>query len=215
MDKKITNLYSVLIQHYGPQDWWPGDTPLEVAVGAILTQNTNWKNVALAIDRLKRSGLLAAKALYELPEAELAEHIRPAGYYNIKARRLKNFLNLLFSNYGGSMEGMAAAPLALLRSELLAVKGIGPETADSILLYGLEKPAFVVDAYTFRILSRHGLAADPCSYEELQAIFMEVLPPETALYQEYHALLVQTGKDCCRPRPRCSACPLAGFNNAP
>ena len=158
---------------------------------------------------------MAAKALYELPEAELAEHIRPAGYYNIKARRLKNFLNLLFSNYGGSMEGMAAAPLTLLRSELLAVKGIGPETADSILLYGLEKPAFVVDAYTFRILSRHGLAADPCSYEDLQAIFMEVLPPETALYQEYHALLVQTGKDCCRPRPRCSACPLAGFNNAP
>ncbi len=215
MDKKITNLYNILHHHYGPQGWWPGDTPLEVAVGAILTQNTNWKNVALAIDRLKQADLLTAKALFELPEAELAEYIRPAGYYNIKARRLKNFLNLLFSSYDGSMEGMAAAPLEQLRPELLAVKGIGLETADSILLYGLEKPTFVVDTYTYRILSRHGLAADPCSYEELQAIFMEALPPKTALYQEYHALLVQTGKDCCRPRPRCSACPLAGFNNLP
>jgi endonuclease III related protein len=215
VNKKITSLYSRLHHTYGPQGWWPGDTPLEVAVGAILTQNTNWKNVALAIERLKEAGLLTAEALFELPEAELAEYIRPAGYYNIKARRLKNFLNFLFARYDGSMEGMAAAPLEHLRPELLAVKGIGPETADSILLYGLEKPTFVVDAYTFRILSRHGLAADPCSYEELQAIFMGALPPETALYQEYHALLVQTGKDCCRPQPRCSVCPLAGFNNLP
>ena len=128
MKKKINLLYTILLQHYGPQGWWPGDTPLEVAVGAILTQNTNWKNVALAINRLKEAGLLTAKALHELPEVELAEHIRPAGYYNIKTRRLKNFLNFLFDRYGGSMEEMAAAPLALLRSELLTVKGIGPET---------------------------------------------------------------------------------------
>jgi endonuclease-3 related protein len=215
VNKKITNLYDILFRHYGPQGWWPGDTPLEVAVGAILTQNTNWKNVALALDRLKEAGLLTAPALYELPELELAAYIRPAGYYNIKARRLKNFLNLLFNNYGGSIAAMALAPLERLRPELLAVKGIGPETADSILLYGLEKSTFVVDAYTYRILSRHGLAVDPCSYEELQAIFMEVLPPETALYQEYHALLVQTGKEYCRPRPRCAVCPLAGFNNLP
>lgn len=215
MEKKISTLYAILLRHYGHQGWWPGDTPLEVAVGAILTQNTNWKNVALAIDRLKKADLLTAEALFELPETEMAEYIRPAGYYNIKARRLKNFLNLLFASYGGSMEGMAAAPVEDMRSELLAVKGIGPETADSIILYGLGKPVFVVDTYTFRILSRHGLAADPCSYEELQAIFMESLPPETLLYQEYHALLVQTGKDCCRPQPRCSACPLAGFNNLP
>ncbi len=215
MNKKISILYTILLQHYGPQGWWPGDTPLEVAVGAILTQNTNWQNVALAIDRLKAAGLLTASALYELPEAELAAYIRPAGYYNIKARRLKNFLNLLVADYGGSMEQMAAAPLKMLRPQLLAVKGIGPETADSILLYGLEKLTFVVDAYTYRILSRHDLAADPCSYEELQAIFTEVLPPEIPLYQEYHALLVQTGKDYCRPRPRCADCPLAGFNNRP
>ena len=212
MRNKIHLLYSILLQHYGPQGWWPGDTPLEVAVGAILTQNTNWQNVALAIDRLKEAGLLTAGALQELPEMALAEYIRPAGYYNIKARRLKNFLNFLFDSYGGSMEAMAAAPLELLRPELLAVKGIGPETADSILLYGLEKPTFVVDAYTFRILSRHGLAAEPSTYEELQALFMAAVPPETALYQEYHALLVQTGKDYCRPKPRCAACPLADFD---
>jgi endonuclease-3 related protein len=212
MKQKISDLYNSLLQHYGPQGWWPGDTPLEVAVGAILTQNTNWQNVALAIKRLKEAGLLTARALQDLPEVELADYIRPAGYYNIKARRLKNFLNFLFSNYRGDMAAMAAAPLELLRPALLAVKGIGPETADSILLYGLEKPTFVVDAYTFRILSRHGLASDPCSYEELQALFMEVLPRDTALYQEYHALLVQTGKECCRPRPRCPTCPLAGFD---
>jgi endonuclease-3 related protein len=213
--KKISQLYTTLLDHYGPQDWWPGDTLLEVAVGAILTQNTNWKNVALAIGRLKQAGLLTAAALSELPEAELAAYIRPAGYYNLKARRLKNFLALLVANYHGSMAKMAEAPLELLRPELLAVKGIGPETADSILLYALEKPAFVVDAYTFRILSRHNLITDPCSYEDLQAVFMQALPQDIALYQEYHALLVQTGKECCRPQPRCAACSLAGFNELP
>jgi endonuclease III related protein len=212
VNKRIHLLYSILLQHYGPQGWWPGDTPVEVAVGAILTQNTNWKNVALAIDRLKEAGLLTAGALQELPETALAEYIRPAGYYNIKARRLKNFINFLFHRFGGSMAAMAAAPWELLRPELLAVKGIGPETADSILLYGLEKPTFVVDAYTFRILSRHGLAAEPSTYEELQAIFMDALPSETKQYQEYHALLVKVGKDCCRPKPRCATCPLADFD---
>lgn len=215
MKKIISTLYTILLDHYGPQGWWPGETPLEVAVGAILTQNTNWQNVALAIDRLKQAGLLSATALSELPETELAAYIRPAGYYNLKARRLKNFLALLCSSYNGSMAEMADARLEILRPELLSVKGIGPETADSILLYGLEKPTFVVDAYTFRILSRHGLVTDPCSYEELQAIFMAALPPEIALYQEYHALLVQTGKESCRPRPRCADCPLTGFNHLP
>jgi endonuclease III related protein len=213
--KKILNLFTILHQHYGPQGWWPGDTPLEVAVGAILTQNTNWKNVALAIGQLKQAGLLTATALYELPEAELAAYIRPAGYYNIKARRLKNFLHLLFSSYQGSMKSLAVTPLEQLRPELLAVQGIGPETADSILLYALDKLSFVVDAYTFRILSRHGLVSDPCSYEELQTLFMNTIPPEVLVYQELHALLVRAGKDCCRPRPRCPVCPLAGFNELP
>ncbi|WP_449245228.1 endonuclease III domain-containing protein [Desulfobacca acetoxidans] len=215
MKEKITTLYHILYQAYGPQGWWPGDSPLEVAVGAILTQNTNWKNVATAIARLKQAGLLNAEALFELPQEVLVEHIRPAGYYNIKARRLKSFLAFLFSAYGGSLEEMAAAELEEVRQQLLAVKGIGPETADSILLYALEKPIFVVDAYTFRILSRHNLISDPSSYDQLQSIFLQALPPDTALYKEYHALLVQTGKDCCRPRPHCEACPVQGFHGCP
>jgi len=215
VQEEILTLYTILHQRYGPQGWWPGDTPLEVAVGAILTQNTNWQNVALAIERLKQAGLLTASALYELPEAALAEYIRPAGYYNIKARRLKNFLELLFSRYGGVMKAMAANTLEVLRPQLLAVNGIGPETADSILLYALDQPTFVVDAYTFRILSRHGLAPDPCSYEDLQGICTAALPPDIQVYQEYHALLVRTGKEHCRPRPRCGDCPLKGFTDFP
>ncbi len=212
MQEKIVDLYHLLWQHFGPQGWWPGETPLEVAVGAILTQNTNWQNVALAIDRLKKAGVLSAAALMALPAAELAALIRPAGYYNIKAGRLKNFITYLMEKYQGSMAKLAAAPLARLRPELLAIKGIGPETADSILLYALDKPIFVVDAYTHRIFSRHGLTAGPYSYEGLQALCQAALPPDLALWQEFHALLVRTGKDCCRPRPRCESCPLAGFS---
>ncbi len=203
--------YERLFKHFGPQGWWPGDTPLEVAVGAILTQNTNWQNVALAITRLKQAGLLSAPALYALPPAELAEHIRPAGYFRVKAQRLKNFLAYLMEGYGGSMRQLAAVPLAQLRPELLAVNGIGPETADSILLYALEKPVFVVDAYTHRIFSRHGLIAGPYAYDRLQAMCHAALPRDLVLFQEFHALLVRTGKECCRPRPRCHTCPLAAL----
>uniref|UniRef100_UPI00404A5723 endonuclease III domain-containing protein n=1 Tax=Desulfobacca sp. TaxID=2067990 RepID=UPI00404A5723 len=203
------HLYQLLWQHYGPQGWWPGETPLEVAVGAILTQNTNWQNVARAIDRLKEAGVLSASALMALPLPELAALIRPAGYYNVKADRLKNFLAYLMTSYQGSMARMAAASLERLRPELLAVKGIGPETADSILLYALHKPIFVVDAYTHRIFARHGLTAGPYSYEGLQSLCHASLPCDLALFQEFHALLVRTGKDYCRPRPRCASCPLA------
>lgn len=209
--QKIINLYHLLFQHFGPQGWWPGDTPLEIAVGAILTQNTNWKNVAQAIAQLKKAGLLSAPALLALPVTDLAALIRPAGYYNIKAQRLKNFLAYLMDRHGGSMARLAVMPLAQLRPELLAINGIGPETADSILLYALAKPIFVVDAYTHRIFSRHGLTAGPYSYEGLQALCQTALPPDVALFQEFHALLVRTGKDCCRPRPRCEACPLGKF----
>jgi len=162
----IHELYERLWEVWGPQGWWPGETPFEVAVGAILTQNTNWNNVARAIAALKEQGWLTPQALHDLPEAELAQFIRPAGYYNIKARRLKNFLDFLAEHYRNSMEGMAADTLENLRPALLAVKGIGPETADSILLYALAKPTFVVDAYTFRILSRHDFIAETYAYEE-------------------------------------------------
>jgi endonuclease-3 related protein len=207
----LQELYQRLWEALGHQGWWPGDTPFEVAVGAILTQNTNWGNVARAIAVLKGRGLLAPRALHELPEAELARLIRPAGYYNIKARRLKNFLDFLANHYANSMAQMSGADLASLRAALLAVRGIGPETADSILLYALNKPTFVVDAYTFRILSRHGLIPEVCPYEELQQLFMTHLPLQVPLYQEYHALLVRLGKEWCRPQPRCASCPLAGW----
>ncbi len=203
----LQDLYRRLWDAFGPQGWWPGETPLEVALGAILTQNTNWRNVARVLAGLKDADLLEIKTLRELPEAELARRLKPAGYYNLKARRLRNFLAWL-AHFDDSLELMAQEGLDRLRPRLLEVKGIGPETADSILLYALHLPTFVVDAYTFRILSRHDLIPEYCAYEELRAIFMDHLPEEVPLYQEYHALLVRLGKEFCRPRPRCSVCPL-------
>jgi endonuclease-3 related protein len=210
----LKELYQQLYEACGPQGWWPGDTPFEVAVGAILTQNTNWSNVARAIAALKGQDLLTPQALHDLPETELARLIRPAGYYNVKARRLKNFLDFLGNHFENSMARLAAADPASLRPALLSVKGIGPETADSILLYALAQPTFVVDAYTFRILSRHGLIPEACSYEELRQLFMEHLPARVDLYQEYHALLVRLGKEWCRPQPRCATCPVDGWPEA-
>jgi endonuclease III related protein len=208
---QLNELYRRLWEAWGPQGWWPGDTPFEVALGAILTQNTNWGNVARAIAALKDQGVLSAQALHDLPEAELARLIRPAGYYNVKARRIKNFLDFLARGYDNSMAAMAAGELSALRPALLTVKGVGPETADSILLYALDKPTFVVDAYTFRVLSRHGVVDGAWTYEELRRLFMEHLPARVDLYQEYHALLVRLGKEWCRPRPRCDGCPVEGW----
>lgn len=213
LKNRLKELYQLLFTAFGPQGWWPGETPFEVALGAILTQNTNWQNVARVISGLKAEGLLEPEALGSLTEAELAERLRPAGYYNLKARRVKNFLAFFAHHYDNSMERLAAEDWQKLRSKLLKLNGIGPETADSILLYALNHPSFVVDAYTFRILSRHGLVSDPCSYEDLRQLFMENLPAEVSLYQEFHALLVRLGKDFCRPRPRCSGCPLKNWPN--
>jgi len=214
LKKRLQEMYRLLHDTFGPQGWWPGETPFEVALGAILTQNTNWRNVARVIEGLKAEGSLDPLVLGEIPEAELAQRFRSAGYYNIKARRVKNFLDFFAGRFGSSMEKMAEADWQNLRSDLLGLHGIGPETADSILLYALHKPTFVVDAYTFRILSRHGLAADPCAYEELRQLFMDRLPPEVPLYQEFHALLVRIGKEFCRPQPRCAGCPLENWPEA-
>jgi len=210
----LGKLYDLLLRTFGPQGWWPGETPFEVALGAILTQNTNWQNVARVIAALKAEDSLDPVILGEMPEAELARRFRPAGYYNLKARRVKNFLAFFAERFGSSMENMATAAWEPLRDELLHLKGIGPETADSILLYALNKPTFVVDTYTFRILSRHGLVPDPCSYEELRLVFMDHVPPEVPFYQEFHALLVRVGKDFCRPQPRCAGCPLESWPDA-
>jgi len=206
--QRLRELYELLLAAFGPQGWWPGETPFEVTLGAILTQNTNWQNVARVLTALKAEGSLDPAVLAQMPEAELARRLRPAGYYNLKARRVKNFLAFFARRFNYSLDRMAAAAGEGLRQELLAVKGIGPETADSILLYALFHPSFVVDAYTFRILSRHHFLADPCTYEDLRQWFMEHLPADTYLYQEFHALLVRLGKEFCRPRPRCAGCPL-------
>jgi endonuclease-3 related protein len=209
--KILTNIYNTLYNHFGPRHWWPGDTPFEIAVGAILTQNTNWANVEKAILNLKKKKTLNVRALHKMPNAGLAALLRPAGYYNVKAKRLKNFLVFLADNYKGSMSRMKSSDPSVLRKELLAVNGIGPETADSILLYALEKPVFVIDAYTKRILQRHGIVSGEATYHEMQEIFHENLLQEVQLYNEYHALFVMLGKDYCRPKPRCRGCPLEGM----
>ena len=204
----LETIYKRLSATFGPQHWWPGDTPFEVAVGAILTQNTNWSNVEKALLNLKREKALSAKILHRMPAPRLAGLIRPAGYFNIKAKRLKNFIVLLYENYQGSMKRMAKENLSVIREKLLSVNGIGPETADSIILYALEKPVFVIDAYTKRILSRHTILHHDASYEIYQKLFHEKLRKDVSLFNEYHALMVRLAKDFCRPNPRCSGCPL-------
>jgi endonuclease-3 related protein len=201
-------VYDRLLTAFGPQHWWPGRTPFEVMVGAILTQNTSWKNVELAIGNLRASGRLDPFRLRSLPTDELALLIRPSGYYNLKARRLQAFLVFFVDGYRGSASRMGARETRALREELLTVSGIGPETADSILLYALGHAVFVVDAYTRRIFSRLGLVDETSKYQRLQAEFMGALPQDAALYNEYHALIVALGKDVCRPRPHCAVCPL-------
>ncbi|MDD5019583.1 MAG: endonuclease III domain-containing protein [Candidatus Omnitrophica bacterium] len=209
MRHRLTGTYRKLYRHFGPQGWWPASTPFEVMVGAILTQNTSWQNVERAIAHLKKARSLSLKAMMRLSEKKLARLIRPAGYYNIKARRLKNFLRFIQVRFGGSLQRMGRVETKRLRRELLGVNGIGPETADSILLYAFSRPVFVVDAYTRRWTARHGLAAPDALYEDLQKMFMEGLPADTALFNEYHALIVRLGKDYCRKtQEKCAACPI-------
>ena len=214
MDKArwLDDTYRILDDHFGNLHWWPGDSPLEVIVGAILTQNTAWKNVETAIAALRRHALLSVTALMDIPERELAGMIRPSGYYNVKSRRLKAFLVFLRDEFRGSLDVMFSEDVPMLRQKLLGIKGIGAETADSILLYAGGKPVFVVDAYTRRILSRHGIVATRSSYGEIQRLFMDRLPADAALFNQYHALIVYTGKNYCRKQPRCQECPLYPFS---
>jgi len=204
----LTEIYRLLYDALGPQHWWPGETRFEIITGAILTQNTNWANVEKAIKSLKSAECLIPEKLHHLDLAQLAQLIRPAGYYNIKAKRLKNFVNWLFDNYQGEPANLEGIDTYRLREELLEIKGVGRETADSILLYAFEKPIFVVDAYTARIVFRHGLIGPDADYEQLRELFESSLPADIQLYNEYHALLVRVGKEFCRPKARCADCPL-------
>jgi endonuclease-3 related protein len=205
----LQHVYAQLYKLYGPQHWWPADSPFEVIVGAILTQSTHWKNVERAIENLKRHKALTPSRLHTLSEEKLAQLIRPAGSFRQKAKKLKNFVEYLYTHHQGSLSKMLAQPTKELRSELLSIWGIGPETADSILLYAGQKPVFVVDAYTKRVFSRLGLVSSDISYGELQKFFMHRLPRDAKLFNEYHALIVRHGKETCGSQPRCERCVLA------
>jgi len=206
---RLMAVYNRLHRAFGPQGWWPGETPFEIAVGAILTQNTNWGNVERALVNLKGAGLLTPRKMAFLEPRRLAALIYPVGFYNLKAERIGCFLRYLEERHGLRMEGLVTADPGQLRRELLEIRGIGPETADSILLYAAGHPFFVVDSYTRRIFSRHGFVDKDVSYGELQEFFVRRLPGEAALFNEFHALIVRLGKQYCRPRsPRCETCPL-------
>ena len=208
---ELEEIYRRLLAHFGPQHWWPGETPFEVMVGAILTQNTDWRNVEKAIANLKEAGVLSLPAMAALSAEDLAEYIRPAGYYNIKAGRLQNLFTMIAENWENDLEYLLQQPASVLREQLLSVKGIGPETADSMVLYAAGQPIFVVDAYTHRILLRHELITEEYDYFQIQELFMDNLREDAALFNEYHALLVQVGKQFCKKsKPRCGGCPLAG-----
>jgi len=212
--KLVQNIYAYLDRHYGDLKWWPGETPFEVIVGAILTQNTSWDNVAKAIINLKTAGMLCPEKLHSAEDAVIAGLIRPSGYYNVKTRRLKSFLNFMFGEFGGDIKAMFSLEPETLREKMLRVNGIGEETADSILLYAGGMPVFVVDAYTKRIMKRHGIIEGEPAYSEVQKLMTACIPRKAGLYNQYHALIVQTGKDFCRKKPLCEKCPLKRLANA-
>jgi endonuclease-3 related protein len=212
MSTELRNVYERLLAAFGPQHWWPGDSPFEVIVGAVLVQNTSWKNVERAIANLREEGRMSPRGLYELSPEELAELIRPAGYYQVKTKRLRNLLAHIVDKYDGSLDAMFATDLPTLREELLSIHGIGPETADAILLYAGGKATFVVDTYTHRVLARHGWIGYDATYDEIKEHFEANLPSSATLFNEYHALVVRVGKDYCRrSRPKCEECPLYGL----
>jgi endonuclease-3 related protein len=205
----LQEVYQRLFEAFGPQNWWPGETRFEMMVGAILVQNTSWKNVERAIAGLREADLLEPHALHAADDEELEERIRPAGYFRVKARRLRSLLDFLVRRYDASIDAMFRTPIDELRQQLLGIHGVGPETADSILLYAGSLPSFVVDAYTHRILSRHGWIDPESDYHQIQEYFQDRLPADAAMFNEYHALLVNLGKNYCKKqKPLCGNCPL-------
>ena len=204
--RRLRTLYETLFSAYGPQHWWPGETRFEILVGAILTQNTAWKNVERAIANLKSAGALDPEAILQTPARTLAVWLRPSGYFNVKADRLRTFCHWYLAQ--GGFDTLAAMATDALRQALLSVKGIGPETADDMLLYAFERPVFVVDAYTRRLFSRHGLIEGREAYDSLRLAIESALGPDVPLYNEYHALIVRHAKEACRATPDCRGCPV-------
>lgn len=210
--EELLKVYNLLDGYFGDLHWWPAVDPFEVMVGAILTQNTAWTNVEIAIKALRKRRLLTPAALSRIPEDDLAEIIRASGYYHLKAARLKSFVRFFMDDYSGSVAAMKAEGLPLLREKLLGVRGVGPETADSILLYACQKPIFVSDAYTRRIFLRHGLIDEAADYDRIQSLVMASLPSDVTLFNQFHALIVVAAKTFCRKRPECADCPLTILN---
>lgn len=200
-------VYKLLLDAFGPQHWWPGDSPFEVIVGAILTQQAAWRNVELAIGALKRDGRLDIEGIHLMKLPTLERYVRPTGFYRQKARRLRGVVRYLATEWDGDLDAFFSRDVGIVRDELLALDGVGKETADSILLYAAGKPIFVVDAYTRRILERLGGDIE-LDYDSIQDYFTERLPLDAGLFNEYHALLVKLGKDHCRTKPVCEGCPL-------
>ena len=207
---ELLDIYNKLESHFGQQHWWPADTAFEVVVGAILTQNTSWKNVEKAIENLKDEDVLNPEGIYGVPVERLETFLIPSGFFRVKTARLKSFIIFLFEKYGGELDSLLSLEPALLRDELLGIKGIGKETADSIILYAADKPAFVVDAYTRRVFERLGMLEKDAAYDEIKQMFEEHLPVDTRIYNRFHALIVKLAKDVCKKRPVCEECPLEG-----
>ncbi|QEM66846.1 endonuclease III domain-containing protein [Geobacter sp. FeAm09] len=207
--ERLKTVFLHLLERFGPRFWWPAETPFEVCIGAILTQNTAWTNVEKAISALKGADVLTMEGIEALEAGRLAELIRPAGYYNVKSARIKEFVGWLRERHGGSLDVLFSGAWREVRRELLKVRGIGPETCDAILLYAGNKPTFVVDAYTRRLFHRLGLVPADAGYDETRLLFMTHLPGDVPLFNEYHALIVEQCKVFCRARPLCTGCPLA------
>ena len=204
-------MYEAMLDRFGHQGWWPGDGPLEVCVGAILTQNTNWTNVEKALDNLRTAGVMSISAVAQMDHDALAELIRPAGYFNVKARRLKNFIARVHEGCGDDIAAFLDRSVSVLQAELMGVNGIGRETADSIILYAARKPTFVIDRYTCRMMVRHGLTCPEDDYQLVKDLFESSLPEDLELWKDYHAQIVAVGKQYCRPKAKCAGCPLESF----
>ena len=214
-EKYLLRFYTALLEAFGDQHWWPSDSPFETIIGAVLAQNVSWTGAHTAVQSLQKAGLMAPDALYKTEVATIASHIRSSRYYNQKAERIRTFLKWFITEYGGNIQNMGEVPAHTLRVQMLSLKGLGPETVDSILLYALDKPVFVVDAYTRRIGHRQGWFSDDEQYAKMQDFFMKRLDPDPGLFNDFHAQIVRLGNQICKTKPLCSNCPVRMVPDSP